>query len=165
MSYRLQVSCFAWLGLTISFCMPPEVLAVGSGSISPPVAPRGPIAPQAAPRSAEAEYNRGLEAKSAKRFSEAIAGFRRAVDIRPDFPEAWNELGFALRQTGQFTDALKAYEQALRLRPDFPEALEYLGEAYVEMGRLEDARAILVRLGSLDPVRARELEEAIQPMK
>jgi hypothetical protein len=33
------------------------------------------------------------------------------------------------------------------------------------MGRLEDARAILVRLGSLDPVRARELEKAIQPKK
>jgi tetratricopeptide (TPR) repeat protein len=89
-SYRLHVSCFAWLGLTISFCMPLEVLAVGSGAISHP----------AAPRSAEAEYNRGLEAKSAKRFSEAIADFRRAVDIRPDFPEAWNELGFALRQAG-----------------------------------------------------------------
>jgi Flp pilus assembly protein TadD len=165
MSYRLHVGRFAWLGLTISFCMPLEVLAVGSGSISPPAAPRGSIAPPAAPRSAEAEYNRGLEAKSARRFAEAVASFRRAVDTRPDFPEAWNELGFALRQTGQFPDALKAYEQALRLRPDFPEALEYLGEAYVEMGRLEDARAILVRLGSLDPVRARELEEAIQAMK
>ncbi len=165
MSYRLYVSCFAWLGLTISFCMPLEVLAVGSGSIPPPVAPRRSIAPQTAPRSAEAEYNRGLEAKSAKRFSEAIAGFRRAVEIRPDFPEAWNELGFALRQTGQFTDALKAYEQALRLRPEFPEALEYLGEAYIKMGRLEDARAILVRLNSLDSARARELEEAIQAMK
>jgi Flp pilus assembly protein TadD len=155
MSYKLHMRCFACLGLAISICMPLEALAVGSGSISPP----------AAPRSAEAEYNKGLEAESAKRFSEAIADFRRAVEIQPNFHEAWNELGFALRQTGQFTDALKAYEQALRLRPEFPEALEYLGEAYVKMGRLEDARAILVRLSSMDPARARELEEAIQTMK
>ncbi len=155
MSHQSHMGCLACLGLLISFCLPLRALAVGSGSVPAPVVPR----------SAEAEYNKGLEAKSAKRFSEAIAGYRRAVEIRPNFPEAWNELGFALRQTGQFTDALKAYEQALRLRPEFPEALEYLGEAYVKMGRLEDARAILVRLRSLDPARARELEESIQIAK
>jgi Flp pilus assembly protein TadD len=155
MSHRSQMVPFILLGFLISICLPLSALAVGSGSVPTPVAPR----------SAEAEYNKGLEAKSAKRFSEAIAGFRRAVDIRPNFPEAWNELGFALRQTGQLTDALKAYDQALRLRPEFPEALEYLGEAYVKMGRLEDARAILVRLNSLDPARARELEVAMQNAK
>ncbi len=155
MSHRSHMSCFACLGLLISLCLPTLALAVGSGAVPAPVAPR----------SAEAEYNKGLEAKSAKRFSEAIAVFRRAVDIRPNFPEAWNELGFALRQTGQFAEALKAYDQALRFRPDFPEALEYLGETYVKMGRLEDARAVLARLSSLDPSHARELEEAIQARK
>ena len=155
MSHRFLMACSACVGLLISLGLPLPALAVGSGSIPTPVAPR----------SAEAEYNKGLEAKSAKRFPEAIASFRRAVGIRADFPEAWNELGFALRQTGQFPEALKAYDQALRLRPNYPEALEYLGEAYVKLGRLEDARAILVRLSSLDPARARELQEAIQTAK
>jgi superkiller protein 3 len=125
----------------------------------PAPAPR-PSAP--ARPSAEAEYNKGLQAKAAKRFSEAVADFRRAVDLRPDFPEAWNELGFALRQIGQYTDALKAYDQALRLRPDYPEALEYLGEAYVKLGRTDDARAILERLRPLDTARAQQLAEAIR---
>jgi superkiller protein 3 len=118
-----------------------------------------------APRSAEAEYNKALQAKATNRFVEAAAGFRRAVDIRPNFPEAWNELGFALRHTGQLAEALKAYDEALRLRPDFPEALEYLGEAYVKLGRLEDARVVLARLNSLDPARGRELEAAIRTGK
>jgi Flp pilus assembly protein TadD len=91
-----------------------------------------------------------------------VSSFRRAVEARPDFPEAWNELGFALRQTGKYEEALRAYDQALKLRPNFPEAMEYLGEAYVKLGRLNDAREILERLKSLDAARAQELEEAIR---
>lgn len=126
--------------------------AVGSGPVT---------VPWAAP-TAEAEYSKGLRAKEAKRYSEAITDFRNAVNLRPTFAEAWNELGFALRQGGQYAEALKAYDQALRLRPNYAEAIEYLGEAYVKLGRLDDARTILKRLTSLDPPRARELEEAIR---
>lgn len=144
--------CFA---LLISLFLPRQVLAVGSGPAPAPVAPR----------SADAEYNKGLQNKAGKRFSEAAADFRRAVDLRQNFPEAWNELGFALRQTGQFADAVKAYDQALRLRPNFPEALEYLGEAYVKLGRLDDAREILERLRALDTEHAVELEAAIRAGK
>jgi Flp pilus assembly protein TadD len=111
---------------------------------------------------ADSHYTAGLEAKAAKRFAAAVESFRRAVEDRPDFPEAWNELGFALRQTGRYQDALKAYDQALKLRPNFPEALEYLGEAYAKLGRLDDARAVLARLRPLDSARAQELDEAIR---
>jgi Flp pilus assembly protein TadD len=85
--------------------------------------------------------------------------------LKPGYPEAWNELGFALRQTGQYPEALRAYDEALRLRPNFPEAMEYLGEAYVKLGRLDDARAMQVRLKTLDAARAKELEEAIHAGK
>ena len=122
----------------------------------------GPAPTPAAPRSAEAEYNTGLQAKTASRFADAAVSFRRAVDIRPSYAEAWNELGFALRQTGRYDDALGAYDRALALRPNFPEALEYLGETYVKLGRLADARAILERLTPLDAARAEELSQAIR---
>ena len=151
MSYRFRMGCLIALALLCFLCLPLPTLAVGSGAVPAPAAPRS------APRSAEAEYSKGLQAKAAKRYSEAVGAFRSAVELRPNFPEAWNELGFALRQTGQYAEALKAYDQALRLRPNFPEALEYLGEAYVKLGRLNDARAILDRLSALDQVRAREL--------
>jgi Flp pilus assembly protein TadD len=122
-------------------------------------------APMLAPTpeaSADADYNTGLHEKEAKRFPAAVASFRRAVEVRPNFPEAWNELGFALRQTGKYEEALRAYDQALKLRPNFPEALEYLGEAYAKLGRLGDARAVLQRLKPLDAARAQELEQAIR---
>ncbi len=109
-----------------------------------------------------ADYNAGLQAKAAQRFPAAVTSFRRAVEARPDYPEAWNELGFALRQSGKYDEALRAYDQALKLRPNFPEAMEYLGEAYVKLGRLDDARRILERLKPLDAGRAEELDQAIR---
>ncbi len=147
-AFQLAVSS----ALLISLILPLEVQAVGGEPVPAPVVPR----------SAEAEYNKGLQAKAAKRFSDAVTDFRRAVDIRPNFAEAWNELGFALRQTGQYAEALRAYEQALRLRPHYPEALEYMGEAFVKLGRLDEARAVLERLKPLDVARAQDLEAAIR---
>jgi Flp pilus assembly protein TadD len=152
--------CLSGFALLLILCLPHPVLAAGSEPVSRP-AQRAVVAPG----SAEAEYAMGLEAKAAKRFSEAVPHFRRAVELKPGYPEAWNELGFALRQTGQYPEALRAYDEALRLRPNFPEAMEYLGEAYVKLGRLDDAQAMQVRLKTLDPARAKELEEAIQARK
>lgn len=152
MSNRRSFNRFLCLTLVLAVAAPQLAMAAGSGPAPAPVAPR----------SAESEYNKGLQAKAAKRYSDAIASFRKAVDIKANYPEAWNELGFALRQTGQYPEAIKAYDEALRLRPNFPEALEYKGEAYVKMGKLDDAKAILARLSPMDAARAKDLDEAIQ---
>ena len=110
---------------------------------------------------AQSEYNRGVRARVAKDWPTAVTAFRRSVDLRPDFADAWNELGYALRNVGRYQESLEAYDVALRLRPNFPEALEYLGEAYVKLGRLDDARRVLDRLRPLDRERAAELAEEI----
>jgi tetratricopeptide (TPR) repeat protein len=124
-----------------------------------------PTAPAQEPRrpapTAESEFNRGLRAQAAKDWPTAVHAYRRAVELRPGYAEAWNGLGYALRNQGKYEDSLKAYDEALRLRPNFPEALEYLGEAYVKLGRLDDARRVLERLRPLDAGRARELAAAI----
>ena len=111
---------------------------------------------------ADSEFNRGVRARLAQDWPTAVDAFRGAIAQRAEFPEAWNELGFALRNQGRYTESLQAYDEALRLRPNFPEALEYLGEAYVKLGRLEDARRVLERLRPLDAGRAQELAEVIQ---
>lgn len=114
---------------------------------------------------AEQEYNRGLRARAAKDWTAAVAAFKKATELRGNFPEAWNELGYALRNQGRYDESIKAYDEALRLRPRYPEALEYLGEAYVKMGRVADARKILDQLKPLDPPRAKELAEVIEKGK
>lgn len=138
------------------------VCALGAGPAGAASTDRDPppVRPASAP-TADQEYGRGIAARKAKDWPAAAGAFRKAVDLRPAYPEAWNELGYALRNQGKYEDSLKAYDEALRLRPNFPEALEYLGEAYVKLGRVDDARKILERLRPLDAARAGELAEAI----
>jgi len=143
-------------------------LLLALAPLAPAVARADPSSPAVEQRrqspaeaSAQSEYTRGVRARVAQDWATAITAFGRAVGLRPDFPEAWNELGFALRNQGRYADALDAYDRALALRPDFPEALEYLGEAYVKMGRVDDARRVLERLKPLDTARAAELAEEI----
>jgi tetratricopeptide (TPR) repeat protein len=148
------------------------ILAVTVMTLAPGVAGADPSNPAVEQRrqspaeaTAQTEYDRGVRARVAKNWPAAIAAFRRAADLRPDFPEAWNELGYALRNEARYAESLAAYDRALKLRPDFPEALEYLGEAYVKMGRLDEARRVLERLRPLDTSRAAELADEIAKAK
>jgi tetratricopeptide (TPR) repeat protein len=115
--------------------------------------------------SSDGVYNQGIRARISKDWKAAENAFRAVISRRPDFPDAWNELGYALRNQARYGESLAAYEEALRLRPAFPEALEYLGEAYVQMGRRDDARKVLERLRPLDAGRASELAELIGKTK
>lgn len=147
-------------------------LALVTGSLGPSLSLGCPSSPAVEERrqspaeaSADSEYNRGVRARVAKDWKTAEDAFRRAIALRADFADAWNELGYALRNQSLYPESLKAYDEALRLRPNFPEALEYLGEAYVKMGRVDDARRVLNRLRPLDQHRAQELAEAIDNRK
>ena len=146
--------------VTLSF-----VFAIAGGAFVPVTAHGEPSSPAVEQRrqsvavdDADSEYNRGMRARVARDWPAAVMAFRQALALRREFPDAWNELGYAFRNQGRYAESLDAYHEALRLRPDFPEALEYLGEAYVKMGRLDDARRILARLRPLDAHRADELD-------
>jgi tetratricopeptide (TPR) repeat protein len=132
--------------------------AFGAGS-DPVPAPTG-AAP--AVKTADAAYNAGLAAKAAEKWPEAETSFREATELKPDFPEAWNELGHARKKRGLYDDSVKAYQEALRLRPDFPQAMQYLGETYVRMGKRPEAQAMLDRLRPLDAKLASQLEAAMK---
>ena len=127
-----------------------------SATLAEPSSPAaGQVRQPTATPSAESEYDRGVRARLGRDWKAAVEAQRSAVTLRPAFPEAWNELGFALRNQGRYPESLNAYDHALKLRPNFPEALEYLGEAYLEMGKVAQAReqlALLERLKASDSV-------------
>jgi tetratricopeptide (TPR) repeat protein len=55
------------------------------------------------------------------RLPEAIAEYRAALRIEPDFVEAHVNLGNTLARTpGRMEEAIAEYEAALRIRPDLP---------------------------------------------
>ena len=62
-----------------------------------------------------------------------------AISLRPDYAEAYNNLGIALDEKGQVDDAIAAYRQAIRLRPAYGKALSNLGNALQAKQQLDEA--------------------------
>jgi lipoprotein NlpI len=49
----------------------------------------------------------------------AEASLRRAIELSPKHPAAYNELGLVQRRKGQYAAARASYEAALAILPDF----------------------------------------------
>jgi len=93
-----------------------------------------------APRSARLHTILGEILADQKRPDEAIAEHRLALQLKPDFAEAYNNLGIVLADSkGNFQDATKCFEQSLRYWPDNPRAHSNLAIALAIQGKLPDA--------------------------
>jgi tetratricopeptide (TPR) repeat protein len=97
-------------------------------------------------------YNMLGTAKAGLRdLDEAIASFRKAVEIKPHYVEAHNNLGLALQRRGRFEEAIASFNSALRIKADYAEAHNNLGAALKHQGHLEEAVASLQRAICLAP--------------
>lgn len=91
---------------------------------------------------AEAHYYLGVCYRHTGNLK-AIDELRKAVDIKPNYAEAFYELGMAYNTFKFFKKAVEAFDTALRLRPDYKEAKLNLAISYSELGENEAAIKIL----------------------
>jgi tetratricopeptide (TPR) repeat protein len=135
--------------------------AFGMGS--QPVPEPVPKAVKGTVEDSTAVYNHGVALMREKKFAEALVDFRKAVQEKPDFAEAHNNLAYCLRHQGpaQYKEAMSHYNKAIQLNPNLAEAYEYRGVLFVKMNRKNDAEKDLAKLKELDPKLASKLEYAI----
>jgi len=93
------------------------------------------------PGNAVAQYNLAIMLARAGRPDEAIARYREALRLKPDYFEARNNLGEALAGAGRWTEAIDQYREALRLDPGYAMIHVNLGDALLHLGRLDEAIA------------------------
>jgi serine/threonine-protein kinase len=86
----------------------------------------------------------------ARRYDEAVAGFRGLLDLDPSYYKAYSSLGRAHVQQGRYDEAVTAFEKARELAGDLPSILAALGQAHGMAGRPEAARTLLARLRELE---------------
>jgi tetratricopeptide (TPR) repeat protein len=82
---------------------------------------------------------RGRTALEARRFSEAVDQFRKAIAAEPNSLPAHINLGATLTQTGDQAGAIAEFEEALRLDPNHPNAHYNIGLLLAQMNRNEEA--------------------------
>ncbi len=82
----------------------------------------------------EAQFSLTVKTKDTDVLNKSILSFRKALELYPEYPLAFNGLGKALRQVGDMNGAISALKKALELDPEIDEALYFLGLTYLEKG-------------------------------
>jgi tetratricopeptide (TPR) repeat protein len=84
-------------------------------------------------------------------LDEAIASFNKALSLKPDYAEAYYNMGLAFQDQGKLEEAIGSYNKALSLKPDYAEAYNTTGNALQDQGKLEEAIASYNKALSLKP--------------
>jgi tetratricopeptide (TPR) repeat protein len=86
-------------------------------------------------------YNQGNTLIQLQRYQEALATYEKAVDIKPDYPQALYGQGKALFQLKKYQESLIAYDQAIQIQPNYLEAWTNRGFVLVRLKRYSEAIA------------------------
>lgn len=86
-------------------------------------------------------YNQGNTLIQLQRYEEALATYEKAIDIKPDYPQAVYGKGKALFQLKKYQESLIAYDQAIQIQPNYLEAWTNRGFVLVRLKRYSEAIA------------------------
>jgi len=105
------------------------------------------------PRSYPAEIltNTATKLKERGLYSMALHYYRKALEIKPELKEAWNNLGDLYNRLEKPDEALKCLDRALELDPNYVPALINKGISLAKLGRWEEALICLDKALNVDP--------------
>ncbi|OPX21719.1 MAG: hypothetical protein B1H03_06060 [Planctomycetales bacterium 4484_113] len=97
-----------------------------------------------------AHYNYARNLHQHGKYDEAAKHYRKAIELKPDFAEAYNNLGIVLCELGHYVESEASLQQSLQLRPHpYPHC--NLGDLYSRQGRFEAAEAELLAALKMKP--------------
>jgi tetratricopeptide (TPR) repeat protein len=93
----------------------------------------------AIPDSARHEYEEAGKKLARRDVDAAVAHLERAVEIAPQFAEAWNHLGTIAYQTRDFPRAERCFRKALAADPKMFQPLVNLGGVLINLSKYQEA--------------------------
>jgi len=102
-------------------------------------------------RNATAHNNLGLALADRKETDKAIAQYREALKINPNFTDAHNNFGVALAGRGQTDKAIAHFQRALTVNSNLEKTHYNLGNALARRGELDEAVAHYRRALEINP--------------
>ena len=89
-----------------------------------------------------------------KRPDDAMAQFRKAVELSPQSLNAHDNLGMVLNEKGRYDEAIAEYDKALAINPDDPQTHNNYGVTLSQKDRVDDAIIHYQKSLSIDPYSA-----------
>ena len=81
---------------------------------------------------AERYYNQAMQSYTAGSLDEALNAAKKALELEPASPRAFNYLGIIHKKMGHLEDAAACFNKALEVDPGFAPAHSNLGMIYMD---------------------------------
>ena len=81
----------------------------------------------------------GNSLQESGRFDEAVAAYKKAIELNPNFSWSYHSLGDVLLKLEKWEEAVAAYKKAVELNPDFSWSYHNLGDALLKLRQWEEA--------------------------
>ena len=96
-------------------------------------------------------YELGEKLRNAKKYSEAIDEFSKAIKLKPNYADAYHVRGIAYAQLGKYDDAIRDYNKAIQINPKF--AMTYLnrGNTYRDLKKYGESPRDYNQAIEIDP--------------
>jgi Flp pilus assembly protein TadD len=104
-----------------------------------------------APPRARKEYEQAAEAQRRGDNPTAHKHAEKAINLYPEFADAYALNGFVYLQEQKFEEAQAAFEKALSIEPQLPDGLLGLGRLYNTQRRFADAQGYLLQAAKNSP--------------
>jgi tetratricopeptide (TPR) repeat protein/glycosyltransferase involved in cell wall biosynthesis len=88
---------------------------------------------------AEGWHLLGIMAHHDRDFEQAIAHYRKTLELKPQHQDTLNNIAVAFHESGNLDEAIVYYKQVLELKPDYADAHNNYANALRERGQLDDA--------------------------
>ena len=97
------------------------------------------------------QETRKLHSTAHPDLAKVVAGYRKAVELDPNFADAHYALGVALLGKGELTNAFESLSRALQLKPDSAEAWFHLAQVRLRQQKPGEAEVALRKAIDLTP--------------
>ncbi len=103
------------------------------------------------PSSAQISREVAIEAIQNGNYDEAMRELKKAVALKPDYPDLHNYLGIAYGNSGMTDDAIEEFDVALKINPYYLKARLNLALALYDCGRYVEAQNHIERVLTIQP--------------
>jgi tetratricopeptide (TPR) repeat protein len=102
---------------------------VKSANVETPASGTVSVANLMAPKKAQQEFDKGSELSEKKKYDEALAHFRKAVEVYAKYPAAYNEMGKVERAQDHSKEAEEQFRKAIEADPKWTEPYVNLAQS------------------------------------
>jgi len=97
------------------------------------------------------DFEKAVELQSAGKLDEAEAAYKAILEMTPDVPEVYQNLGSLYLSKKDYPAAETAFQKGLELRPDSTDISTLLARVYQESGQPDKAMALIEQSAGANP--------------